>query len=259
GEAASGKSAGQRFLEQSPPLDATHMIRFFRHFVSWFSRKGNPRSLTGSQWTGTTFTDLFRRNREPTPNELLGELKGTAWTCASLNAAVCAAYLREGDVLFVDNGTSFTLLGLKLPPNCTFVGSINWRSSGYSVVAVLGTSIASSQWRQILFVGDVSLQVSVQELPTILRHDHKPVIFLINNGGYTIERGYLGKDEPYNDIANWAYADLPKVFRRDTSARSFVVNTNADLQKALSEPNDKMIFVESIIDRSDALPPSPHT
>src|SRR5262249_4398636 len=92
GEAASGKSAGQRFLEQSPPLDATHMIRFFRHFVSWFSRKGNPRSLTGSQWTGTTFTDTWRRNREPTPNELLGELKGTAWTCASLNAAVCAAY-----------------------------------------------------------------------------------------------------------------------------------------------------------------------
>ena len=68
------------------------MIRFLRHFVSWFARKGNPRSLTGSQWTGTTFTDLFRRNREPTPNELLAELKGTAWTCASLNAAVCAAY-----------------------------------------------------------------------------------------------------------------------------------------------------------------------
>jgi TPP-dependent 2-oxoacid decarboxylase len=46
-----------------------------------------------------------------------------------------------------------------------------------------------------------------------LRHDHKPVIFLINNGGYTIERGYLGKTEPYNDIADWAYADLPKVAR----------------------------------------------
>jgi indolepyruvate decarboxylase len=163
-------------------------------------------------------------------------------------------YLCEGDVLFVDNGTSFTLLGLKLPPKCTFVGSINWGSIGYSVGALLGTLTAAPERRHILFVGDGSFQVAAQELSTILRHDHKPVIFLIN-GGYTIERGYLGKDETYNDIANWAYADLPKVFRRDTTARSFVVKTNGDLQKALSAPNDTMIFVESIMDRYDARAP----
>src|SRR5262249_1021453 len=92
-------------------------------------------------------------------------------------------------------------------------------------------------------------------LSTILRHDHKPVIFLINNGGYTIERGYLGKTETYNDIANWSYADLPKVFRRDTAARSFVVKTEMDLQNALNAPNDTMIFVESIMDPHDALAP----
>jgi len=78
------------------------------------------------------------------------------------------------------------------------------------------------------------------------------VIFLINNGGYTIERGYLGKTAPYNDIATWAYADLPKVFRPDTTARSFVVETIADLHDALSAPNDRMIFIESIMDPYDA-------
>ncbi|HET6977366.1 MAG TPA: thiamine pyrophosphate-binding protein [Pyrinomonadaceae bacterium] len=164
-------------------------------------------------------------------------------------------YIREGDVLYVDNGTSFTLLGLKLPPRCTFVGSINWGSIGYSVGALLGALTAAPHRRHLLFVGDGSFQVSAQELSTILRHDHKPVIFLINNGGYTIERGYLGKDEAYNDIANWSYADLPKVFRRDTSAQSFVVNTNEDLQQVLGVPNDTMIFVESVMDRYDALAP----
>jgi indolepyruvate decarboxylase len=164
-------------------------------------------------------------------------------------------YLREGDVLFVDNGTSYALFGLKFPPKCTFVGSVNWGSIGYSVGALLGTLTAAPERRHILFVGDGSFQVTAQELSTILRHDHKPVIFLINNGGYTIERGYLGKDETYNDIANWAYADLPKVFRRDTSARSFVVNTARDLQTALSAPNDTLIFVESIMDAHDVLAP----
>ena len=164
-------------------------------------------------------------------------------------------YLREGDVLFVDNGTSYALFGLKFPPKCTFVGSVNWGSIGYSVGALLGTLTAAPERRHILFVGDGSFQVTAQELSTILRHDHKPVIFLINNGGYTIERGYLGKTETYNDIANWSYADLPKVFRRDTRARSFVVKTVKDLQDALSAPNDALIFVESIMDPYDALAP----
>jgi len=161
-------------------------------------------------------------------------------------------YLREGDVLFVDNGTSYALFGLKFPPKCTFVGSVNWGSIGYSVGALLGTLTAAPERRHILFVGDGSFQVTAQELSTILRHDYKPVIFLINNGGYTIERGYLGKTEPYNDIASWAYADLPKVFRPDTSARSFVVKTSRDLQNALSAPNETLIFVESIMDPYDA-------
>ncbi len=176
--------------------------------------------------------------------------------CAKLTQAAywnaIQGYLQPGDVLYVDNGTSFVVLGLKLPPKCTFVGSINWGSIGYSVGALLGALTAAPYRRHILFIGDGSFQVSAQELSTILRHDHKPVIFLINNGGYTIERGYLGKAEPYNDVANWAYADLPKVFRPDTSARSFVVRTVSDLQNALGTPNDTMIFVESIMDRYDA-------
>lgn len=161
-------------------------------------------------------------------------------------------YIRPGDVLLVDNGTSYAVFGLNLPPKCTFVGSVNWGSIGYSVGALLGTLTAAPDRRHLLFVGDGSFQLTAQELSTILRHDHKPVIFLINNGGYTIERGYLGKTEHYNDIANWAYADLPKVFRPDTSARSFVVKTSRDLQNALSAPNDTMIFVESIMDPYDA-------
>jgi indolepyruvate decarboxylase len=161
-------------------------------------------------------------------------------------------YLRPGDVLFTDNGTSYAIFGFRLPPGCTVVASVIWGSIGYSVGALLGTLTAAPQRRHLLFVGDGSFQETAQELSTILRHGHKPVIFLINNGGYTIERGYMGKTETYNDIANWAYADLPKVLHRDTTAQSFVVRTVADLRKALSEPNDRMIFVESIMDPYDA-------
>jgi indolepyruvate decarboxylase len=162
-------------------------------------------------------------------------------------------YVRAGDVLIADNGTSYAAFGLRLPPNCTFVASVIWGSIGYSVGALLGTLTAAPERRHLLFVGDGSFQEAAQELSTILRHDHKPVIFLINNGGYTIERGYLGKTAHYNDIATWAYADLPRVLRPDSNARSFVVKTTADLQTALSAPNDSLIFVELIMDPHDAL------
>jgi indolepyruvate decarboxylase len=190
------------------------------------------------------------------PTALAGaRAEGSAKLTQSAYWQAIQEYLRPGDVLYVDNGTSFVILGLKLPPNCTFVGSINWGSIGYSVGALLGALTAAPDRRHLLFIGDGSFQVSAQELSTILRHDHKPAIFLINNGGYTIERGYLGKDEAYNDVANWAYADLPKVFCPGTSARSFVVRTVNDLRNVLSTPNDTMIFVESIMGRCDAPAP----
>jgi indolepyruvate decarboxylase len=162
------------------------------------------------------------------------------------------SYLRPGDVLLTDNGTSYAIFGFRLPPNCTVVASVIWGSIGYSVGALLGTLTAAPDRRHLLFIGDGSFQETAQELSTMLRNDCKPVIFLINNGGYTIERGYMGKTAHYNDIATWAYADLPKVFRPETTARSFVVKTVADLHNALSAPNDTLIFVESVMDPFDA-------
>jgi len=40
----------------------------------------------------TLALDAYARHRAPTATELLAELKNTAWTCATINAALCAAY-----------------------------------------------------------------------------------------------------------------------------------------------------------------------
>jgi indolepyruvate decarboxylase len=164
-------------------------------------------------------------------------------------------YLRAGDVLIAEDGTSYAAIGLDLPPNCTFVSQVIWGSIGYTVGSLLGTLTAAPDRRHLLFVGDGSFQLTAQELSTMLRHDYKPVIFLVNNSGYTVERGYLGKNSHYNDIANWAYAGLPKVLRPDTNARSFLVKTLEDLQEALSAPNDRLILIEAVMDPHDCPDP----
>src|SRR6185437_11654321 len=79
------------------PVDEAVMMRtllakaLFR-LAHWLQSKGMPYALAGAQWSGTSFVDSYKRNRQPTPNEILAELKNTAWTCASINAATCANY-----------------------------------------------------------------------------------------------------------------------------------------------------------------------
>jgi HK97 family phage portal protein len=68
------------------------------HFDSWqptpvpTGRKAAPSALVGGQWSGSSYVDSWKRTREPSPNELVSELKGVAWACVSLNAGVCATY-----------------------------------------------------------------------------------------------------------------------------------------------------------------------
>ncbi len=68
------------------------MRNYLNDFARWLYRKTMPVALGGGQWTGTGFVDSYRRNRNPTPNELMAELKGTAWSCISINASMCANY-----------------------------------------------------------------------------------------------------------------------------------------------------------------------
>jgi len=66
------------------------MIAFLRNLIR--RRKAAPSSLMGGQWSGTNYIDAWKRTRDPSPNELVEQLKGTAWACISINAAVCATY-----------------------------------------------------------------------------------------------------------------------------------------------------------------------
>jgi hypothetical protein len=63
----------------------------FRRLADWIGPKAMPPVGPTSSHRGG-FIDAYRKHREPTPQGLLGELKNTAWACASINAAVCASF-----------------------------------------------------------------------------------------------------------------------------------------------------------------------
>jgi pyruvate decarboxylase len=155
--------------------------------------------------------------------------------------------IREGDLVLTETGTaSHGGRNFTLPPNVRLFGAVTWLSIGYMLPATLGAGIAQRELnfgtksRAILFIGDGSLQMSVQEISTIIREDLDVIIFIINNEGYTIERAIHGRKQTYNDIAPWRHAQALDFFGADQShvARNyFKARTWAQLEAVLKDGN----------------------
>jgi indolepyruvate decarboxylase len=164
-------------------------------------------------------------------------------------------YLRPRDVIVTDTGTSyFASANLILPPGAVFIAQPIWASLGYALPAALGTGVAAADRRQLIFIGDGAFQMTVQELSTILRLELKPIIFLINNDGYTIERLILGPHSSYNDIDPWSYGRIPAALDRQERAIVHKVSTDADLHTALHAADDasRLHFIEIVLAQLDA-------
>ena len=135
-----------------------------------------------------------------------------------------------------------------MPEGVTLIGQTFYGSIGYTVGATLGASMAARDRRAVLFVGDGAFQVTCQDLSTMIRNRLKPIIFLINNEGYTIERVIV--DRPYNDIQSWHYHKLVDVFG---GGISFDVHTEGELEDALNKTGmaDDLVFIEVHTGRLD--------
>ena len=125
-------------------------------------------------------------------------------------------WLRPSDIVITETGTAnFGIWETRFPKGVTALSQVLWGSIGYSVGACQGAALAAKETgsrRTVLFVGDGSFELTVQEVSTMIRHDLNPIIFVICNHGYTIERYIHGMDAGYNDIQEWKYTELVNVF-----------------------------------------------
>ena len=96
----------------------------------------------------------------------------------------------------------------------------------------------------------------MQEISQFPRLGLKPIIFVLNNDGYLIER-LLCKDPAvaYNDIAPWRYADLPHAFGCDDWL-TMRVTTCGELDAALETASmaQSGVYIEVVTDAYAASP-----
>ena len=81
--------------------------------------------------------------------------------------------------------------------------------------------------------------------------------FVICNDGFTIERFIHGMDAVYNDIAQWSFKDLVKVFgAKEGSYKTFQIKTKAQVQELFKDKEfnaaEYLQFVELYIPKEDA-------
>ena len=164
-------------------------------------------------------------------------------------------FFTKGDILIAENGCSLSAMGtVKMPEGSMFISQPIWGAIGFALPAMLGAMTAGKDRRCILFIGDGSFQMTAQELSTLLNRGLKPIIFLLGNRGYTIERYIAGMDAAYNDGADWKYTELPRIFAPGKNVYCASVDTEDGLEDVLGAvaDNDCACFIELELDPLDA-------
>jgi indolepyruvate decarboxylase len=113
--------------------------------------------------------------------------------------------------IVIENGTSTSgIVPLPLPDGAEVNSQTLWGSIGWATGAALGIALANTSRRTVLFTGEGSHQLTAVDVGTMGRNSLKPIIFVLNNEGYAVERALEeNPDWVYNDLAPWNYHALP--------------------------------------------------
>lgn len=166
-------------------------------------------------------------------------------------------FIRPGDIILADQGTSaFGAAVLRLPEGVNFIVQPIWGSIGYTLAAAYGAQTACPDRRVIAITGDGAAQLTIQELGSMLRDQQCPVIMVLNNEGYTVERAIHGANQRYNDIALWNWTQIPQALSLNCQAESWRVSETVQLEEVLEKVahRERLSLIEVILPKAD-LPP----
>jgi indolepyruvate decarboxylase len=141
-------------------------------------------------------------------------------------------------------------IGLELRAD-VFVAAGYYSSMGFAVPAALGAGIAEPARRPFVIVGDGAFQMTGTELATHVDQGLRPIVLLLNNGGYGMLEA-IDRPRRYYDRRNWDYPALA----RSLGAEAERVTSAAELRAALRRADDApgAYLIEVFTARDDLSP-----
>ncbi|MBW0105415.1 alpha-keto acid decarboxylase family protein [Pseudonocardia sp. KRD291] len=213
--------------------DPAHTIHLGVHTATVAGRviDGVPFASALEVLTELVDGDVLRRDVPDAAPE--GPEAGTALDQATLWAHL-QRWFPRGHRLVTDIGTSsWGAAGITLPAGTDVVAQPVWSSIGYALPASLGCAVADPSRRPVLVIGDGAAQMTVQELSSLARLPHPPIVVVVDNSGYTIERALQSPQAVYNDVAEWDWCALARAFAPGVDLFTAAPATPGELDAAL--------------------------
>lgn len=171
-----------------------------------------------------------------------------------------STFFNPGDVVVSETGAIyFAFRDLVFPSQLKYIAQGFYLSIGTALPAAFGVGIAMQDYpfchiiddtvpkdyipRLILFEGDGSAQMTVQEMTSMLRYQVPIELFIWNNNGYTVERAICGPTRSYNDIMPWNWTKLFEAFG-DTNCQytvSTLIETKSKLAWKMKQLKNKKL------------------
>jgi len=152
----------------------------------------------------------------------------------------------SGDMLFAG-------LDVRVERGGTYLAQGFYASMGFGVPGALGAAIGVPSRRPIVLCGDGAFQMTGPEIAQAPRYGVKPIVIVVNNGGWQIFRPIVTKTGLL-DVPSWPYAELAKAW----GGAGFRVTDALALRAALAEAAtlDTFVVIEACVAADDLSPVS---
>lgn len=127
--------------------------------------------------------------------------------------AILNQFLDESTIVIADVGDSlFAATELLISDRGEFLSPAYYTSMGFSIPAALGAATARPDHRVLVIVGDGAFQMTGQELSSLIRGHHSPIIIVLDNHGYGTERFLHAGTWKYNEIHPWDHVKVLEAY-----------------------------------------------
>ncbi len=142
------------------------------------------------------------------------------------------AKLDSNTIVVADIGDSlFASTELVIHDSTDFLSPAYYTSMGFSVPAALGACTARPDHRVVVICGDGAFQMTGQEMSTLIRQGHSPIIIVLDNHGYGTERMLQQGKWAYNEIHSWNFHALPSIYN---GGKGYLATNEAEFCEALN-------------------------
>jgi indolepyruvate decarboxylase len=156
-----------------------------------------------------------------------------------------AVIAESGDMLFAG-------LDVRIGRGGAYLAQGYYASMGFGVPGALGAEIGTGQ-RPIVLCGDGAFQMTGCEIAQAARYGLRPVVIVMNNGGWGIFRPVTEREDLLA-IPNWPYAEMALGW----GGEGYVAETVGEFRDALAAAAhaDRFVVIETRVDPHDLSPVS---